>query len=73
MGMASTHLAISLIEKRLKAAFKTGLQFETTARPKTSTLRTTSPGAASISSNGELYRSWPRSLSQVSRRVPGNP
>ncbi len=34
MGIDITHLAISLIEKRLKDAFKTGLAFEVLGMPK---------------------------------------
>jgi adenine specific DNA methylase Mod len=34
IGIDITHLAISLIEKRLKDAFKTGLQFEIHGTPK---------------------------------------
>jgi len=50
MGIDIAHLAISLIEKRLKDAFKTGLEFEIHGTPKTSTPHTTSPRGTNISS-----------------------
>ena len=34
IGIDITHLAVSLIEKRLKAAFLTGLEFEIHGTPK---------------------------------------
>ena len=59
IGIDITHLAISLIEKRLKDAFKTGLEFETHGTPKDPLIPArTSPSGTNTSSNGGLCHSW---------------
>jgi hypothetical protein len=52
IGIDITHLAISLIEKRLKDAFKTGLQFETHGTP------TSLDGARDLASRDKYQFQW---------------
>ena len=66
IGIDVTHLAISLIERRLKDAFP-GSHLTCTARRRTSTARSTSPAATSTSFSGGRCR-WSMRVPMAARR-----